>query len=202
MVALSSGKDKKKKTPQKEESATTTTTEESSTKKQAPKGDPIEEKLLADKDLIKASLKSSSGLARGLKYNYYEGNYGKLADMLKTKPKSKGDYKTFSLDIKKKNSQFGFTYEGYINIPKTREYTFRLISDDGSRLTIAGKVIIDHDGHHGIEPKEGKAKLEKGLHKFRLDYFQHGKSFALDLKASASDKEMETIRYTWFWFKK
>ena len=67
---------------------------------------------------------------------------------------------------------FGIVAEGYFNIPKDNNYVFRLVSDDGSRLYIDGNLIIDHDGLHGDEARDGEVALKAGYHPFKLEYFQ------------------------------
>ncbi|RBL86246.1 hypothetical protein DDE05_11680, partial [Streptomyces cavourensis] len=42
-----------------------------------------------------------------------------------------------------------------IHVPEDGSYAFRLTSDDGSRLLIDDQLVIDHDGLHGAEPKDG-----------------------------------------------
>ncbi|MFI6698272.1 family 16 glycoside hydrolase [Streptomyces sp. NPDC050509] len=75
---------------------------------------------------------------------------------------------------------FGFTDNfvsqiiGNINVPADGTYAFRLISDDGSRLFIGDKKVIDHDGLHGAEPKDGEIALLPGYHPLRIDHFDRG----------------------------
>lgn len=66
-------------------------------------------------------------------------------------------------------------------VPRDGSYTFRLISDDGSKLFIDGQLVIDNDGVHGSLLKEGTMTLSKGEHKLRLNYFQ-GPRFNLSLE--------------------
>jgi hypothetical protein len=63
---------------------------------------------------------------------------------------------------------------GNINIATAGNYTFRLLSDDGSRLTIDGAEVIDHDGLHGVTPKDGSVTLTTGYHALRIDHFEAG----------------------------
>ncbi|KAK1185410.1 DUF1080 domain-containing protein [Streptomyces sp. NBS 14/10] len=75
---------------------------------------------------------------------------------------------------------FGFTDNfvsqiiGNINVPTDGTYAFRLISDDGSRLLIGDKKVVDHDGLHGAEPKDGEIALTSGYHALRIDHFDRG----------------------------
>ncbi|WP_320783278.1 family 16 glycoside hydrolase [Streptomyces sp. CRN 30] len=61
---------------------------------------------------------------------------------------------------------------GYLVAPSEGSYVFRLTSDDGSRLTIDGSTVIDHDGLHGAEPKDGTVHLTAGSHPLRIDHFE------------------------------
>nr|BFE74018.1 hypothetical protein GCM10020092_073190 [Actinoplanes digitatis] len=61
---------------------------------------------------------------------------------------------------------------GNVNIAAVSAYTFRLTSDDGSRLLIDGATVINHDGLHGVTSKEGAVTLTTGYHALSVDYFE------------------------------
>ncbi|WP_189856573.1 family 16 glycoside hydrolase [Streptomyces poonensis] len=61
---------------------------------------------------------------------------------------------------------------GYLVAPRDGSYVLRLTSDDGSRLTIDGTTVIDHDGLHGAEPKDGTVHLTAGSHPLRIEHFE------------------------------
>ena len=77
-------------------------------------------------------------------------------------------------------ADFGFTdnfvtqVSGYVNTPTAGNWGFRLISDDGSQLTIDTTVVIDHDGLHGATPMDGFITLPIGYHALRIDHFEAG----------------------------
>jgi beta-glucosidase len=51
-------------------------------------------------------------------------------------------------------------------------YHFGLTSDDGSRLKINGKLVIDHWGDHGEEQKDAKIELTAGqTYRFEVEYY-------------------------------
>ncbi|WP_436499723.1 family 16 glycoside hydrolase [Actinokineospora sp. HUAS TT18] len=60
---------------------------------------------------------------------------------------------------------------GYLVIPTTGAYTFRLTSDDGSRMSIDGGTVINHDGTHGATAKEASVSLSAGSHALRIEHF-------------------------------
>ncbi|MFD6285416.1 family 16 glycoside hydrolase [Streptomyces sp. NPDC060205] len=61
---------------------------------------------------------------------------------------------------------------GYLVVPSDGTYGLRLTSDDGSRLSIDGATVIDHDGLHGAEPKDASVQLTAGSHPLRIDHFE------------------------------
>lgn len=67
---------------------------------------------------------------------------------------------------------FALDYIGSIYVPIAGTYAFRLDSDDGSKLYLDGKVVVDNDGQHGMSESSGSVQLTKGDHPFRLSYFQ------------------------------
>ncbi|MFG2517314.1 family 16 glycoside hydrolase [Streptomyces sp. NPDC048584] len=79
------------------------------------------------------------------------------------------------------NDNFVTQVTGNVHAPADGSYTFRLSSDDGSRLLIDGEVVIDHDGLHGAEPKDGTVQLTEGMHSLRIDHFERGGDQVLNL---------------------
>jgi outer membrane protein OmpA-like peptidoglycan-associated protein len=67
---------------------------------------------------------------------------------------------------------FAIDYRGKIYLPKDRDFTFYLLSDDGARLIIDGKTVIDNDGIHPPVEKSGRVSLKKGFHTVEVQYFQ------------------------------
>ncbi|WP_432836686.1 family 16 glycoside hydrolase [Dactylosporangium sp. CA-092794] len=61
---------------------------------------------------------------------------------------------------------------GYVNIATAGSYTFRLTSDDGSRLLVDGGTVVNNDGLHGAASVEGTVNLTTGYHALHIDYFE------------------------------
>jgi RNase P/RNase MRP subunit p29 len=68
---------------------------------------------------------------------------------------------------------FYIRWTGKIRIPKDGNYLFILESDDGSRLFIDGKQVIDHNGLHAMEEKSGEAGLKSGDHDIKIEFFEN-----------------------------
>jgi hypothetical protein len=67
---------------------------------------------------------------------------------------------------------FAIDYSGKFWIEEAATYLFGLLSDDGSKLYIDGREVIDNDGIHPAITQLGKAKLSRGPHRIRVSYFQ------------------------------
>ncbi len=61
---------------------------------------------------------------------------------------------------------------GYVYIEKEIETGLRIWSDDGSRVTLDGQIILDNDGLHGTEMKQTMVRLSKGYHPIWIEYLQ------------------------------
>ncbi len=113
--------------------------------------------------------------AATIKFSYYEGNWSKLPNFAELKPLLVGGADKIHQHVaNRKRDYYGLRFESTLEIAADGEYSFRLASDDGSRLTIDGRVVVDNDGVHGVVEKTGKAKLAAGLHAVVVDFFEAG----------------------------
>ncbi len=111
----------------------------------------------------------------GLKFQLFHGAWKTLPDFSKLKPHREGDVTDGLVQLKLDDykNDFGVVFTGKIEAPKDGDYSFYLASDDGGRIAIDGKPVVEHDGIHPASPiREGKVKLKQGTHDFRLEYFQ------------------------------
>jgi len=133
-------------------------------------------------------------LKNGLSYKYYVGAWIKLPNFAKLVPVSSG--KVYNIDLNEfdeLDDKFGILFSGEIEINIGGTYTFYLSSNDGSRLFIDGKVIINFDGQHGSAFRTGKNKLTEGKHKIKLQYFQAGGGKGLELLYEGPGIEKQLI---------
>lgn len=70
------------------------------------------------------------------------------------------------------NKNFYVKWAGSVKIEKDGKYKFFLESDDGSRLFLDGKLVIDNGGTHGMSKKECEIQLAPGQHEIKIDFFQ------------------------------
>lgn len=89
---------------------------------------------------------------------------------------------------------FTLSASGYLYLEKDDNILLQLTSDDGSRLYLDGRMLIDNDGPHGMNAMEAEVALRAGYHALQIDYFQGGGGRGLQLKwASSSDPKFKII---------
>jgi glucose/arabinose dehydrogenase len=74
----------------------------------------------------------------------------------------------------KLSTNFYARWSGIIRIAKPGVYEFALISDDGSRLAIGGKTVVDNGGIHPMQRKAGTIELAAGDHPLLIEFVQGG----------------------------
>jgi hypothetical protein len=67
---------------------------------------------------------------------------------------------------------FGIEYTGKFWIENAGPCRFSLLSDDGARLRVDNKLIVDNDGIHRANAASASATLTRGAHEIKVDYFQ------------------------------
>lgn len=67
---------------------------------------------------------------------------------------------------------FSIDYSGKFHVSQGGHYGFRLLSDDGSLLSIDGKLVVDNDGLHSPASARGWVDLDPGQHQIHVQYYQ------------------------------
>ncbi|MEM6366612.1 MAG: trypsin-like peptidase domain-containing protein [Planctomycetota bacterium] len=83
--------------------------------------------------------------------------------------------------------------DGYLNIDTPGRYRLGLKSDDGSRLYVHDKLVIDNNGNHAPILRTGWVNLDEGLHPFRIDFYEDEGNQVLELLIAQGDKELQPI---------
>ena len=129
----------------------------------------------------------------GIHCKYFEGVWDSIPDFDTIKVLDEKIIPNFSIMSAKSADHFGFEYNGYIKIPEDGVYTFYTASDDGSRLYIENKLIVDNDGQHGIVEKSGIVPLAKGYHPVCVTFFENSGDQNLDVMFKGQNMEKQTV---------
>jgi hypothetical protein len=131
---------------------------------------------------------------KGVKYEYYEGEWDALPDFSKLTPAKSGTLDYFDLKPHGREENYAFRFTGFFLVPEDGRYELGTSSDDGSRLYIGDKLVADNDGLHGMQPMSGVVELKKGAQPITVTFFQKGGGAGLEVGgARAADKAPEGV---------
>ncbi len=123
----------------------------------------------------------SSPKALGFKYRYYEGTWNTLPNFDALTAIKTGSSATTDISVRPAGviDNFGFVWEGYINITTPGNYTFETISDDGSKFywntlyNPAATALVNNDGLHGPTSVSATVNVPTaGLYPISITFFE------------------------------
>jgi mono/diheme cytochrome c family protein len=106
-----------------------------------------------------------------LGYQYYEGSWKTVPDFATLTPRVRGTAAGFELGLAQRPGDFALRFEGFFQTRAAGEYTFHLRSDDGSKLYLDDRLVVDNDGIHPADEQSGRIELTKGMHRLVVEYF-------------------------------
>lgn len=122
-----------------------------------------------------SALKAKTG-KNGLAYSFYSDpairSITSVKHLTPERFKKSGFTDVPSLQKHDEEDWYGYVFEGWIRIPASGLYSFKLDTDDGSQLYLDDVLLVDNDYNKGNMISVGAAYLEAGLHKFRMLYFE------------------------------
>ena len=112
-----------------------------------------------------------SGLKPGCRYTYHEANFKRISQVEPDPAEASGTMREPSIAGAPAADHFAYLFFGYLDVPADGIWSFALRNDDGSALWIDGICVVDNDGIHDPAEAEGTIPLGKGLHFYKLVYF-------------------------------
>lgn len=134
-------------------------------------------------------------LETGVRYKYFKGEIASINEFDHLNLYTSGILNQLRLPAERADDHFGLILQGYLKIPVTGVYFFKVLSDDGSRLFIDDELVVNNDGLHDIEAVEGQIPLEKGFHSIQIWYFEASGAEALEVRLKGPgivEKEIPT----------
>jgi hypothetical protein len=85
--------------------------------------------------------------------------------------------------------RFSGRYDTCLALDEDVDAAFQVVSDDGSRIWIDGKVVVDNWEKHKPTAKGKRLPLAAGVHHLRVDYFELKHDASIHLTASFDEDE-------------
>jgi Type I phosphodiesterase / nucleotide pyrophosphatase/Chitobiase/beta-hexosaminidase C-terminal domain/PA14 domain len=125
----------------------------------------------------------NSSTGNGVSYQYYEGDKWKFLPVFATlSAKASGQKYQFRIgDINQRSGQYAIRFASSLKIDTAGKYKFYIASDDGSKLYINNKLLVDNDGGHGVIERAKTVELTAGKHDITVEYFNAAGGAWLDV---------------------
>jgi len=126
-----------------------------------------------------------SKLEQGLTYKYYAGRFTQLPAFAGLTPTVTGNSADFTLLQRNGEVDFAMVFDGYVNISAAGPYLFSVTSNDGCRLIVDGKTLVEFDK---VTPRDQTSRnqtpiaLQAGQHSIQVQYFVAKDSAAAAVK--------------------
>lgn len=137
---------------------------------------------------------------QGLSFQYFKLDepINATTDLAGLTPTETGRIETIAFPYDDLPEAFGLIFSGTIKVPADGVYAFFVLSNDGSRLFVDSRLIVENDGWHGANEKRGQIALKAGLHSIRTDYIQAGGGKALKVFVKGPGIEKQEIPASMF----
>ena len=146
---------------------------------------------------LKSEGKGASLVQPGIQVDFFHPNPPNVAveTLAKLKPQASGVVPEIVMDVPQRlqPDEFALRFTGMIQIPTSGKYMFHVSSDDGSRLYIDDKLLINNDGLHGMVEKQGGVDLLVGSYPIVVTYFDNGGGDGLDVRWSGPNFKKQKI---------
>jgi alpha-L-fucosidase len=129
----------------------------------------------------------------GLAVSQWRGEWDKTPDFSKLGPPERLTATGFTVADIPDMERVARVYEGYLDVAAEDVYVFALRSDDGSRLWVGGRLVVDNDGLHSPLEKTGAVALERGRHRIRVEWFNKTGGLDLALRMGAAGEELRPV---------
>ena len=132
----------------------------------------------------------------GLKGNYYNSLDFSSQVITRVDPGVNFDWGTNMADASLGNDIYSIKWKGKVKIDTADTYTFYTNTDDGLRLWINNRLLVDAWYDQGATEHSGSLYLEPGLYDIELDYYENGGLAAAKLLWSSSAVTKQIIPST------
>ena len=130
----------------------------------------------------------------GLKAYYFDNIDLTGLKLIRTDDIVEFDWGSGAPDAAIRPDTFSARWTGYVEPRYSETYTFHTLSDDGVRLWVDGRLIIDNWTDHGFQEDTGTIELTAGRkYDLKLEFYENGGAAGIILSWSSPSHAKETI---------
>jgi PA14 domain len=127
-------------------------------------------------EMVRPTIRAGDGLIA--QYFTNAASAGRPAiDTIDTRPSTAGMRQRWNSRIPQ---QFSVRWIGYLAVPRSGVHTLSLTSDDGARLLVDGRLVVDNSGQHVALTASKALRLDRGAHAVVIEYVQYGGEYQLE----------------------
>ena len=118
------------------------------------------------------AVKDAVPAGQGLRYSYREGDCMRVDEFLAAPEKETGITSVITSALKQREDHFCLLFKGLIKVERDGVYRLFLRSDDGSRLVLDGKTVLNLD-RDGGGYQEVWLTMEAGFHRLEIGFWDN-----------------------------
>ncbi len=133
---------------------------------------PVKDVLKVQKGEFFPAVEDAAPKGEGLSYSYREGEYMSVDAFMAAPEKASGITPVITSALKRQEDHFCLIFKGLIKVEREGVYRLSLHSDDGSRLALDGKTVLNLD-HDGGGYQEAWLTLGAGFHRLEVGFWDN-----------------------------
>lgn len=130
----------------------------------------------------------------GVKYQLFKGHFRSVEHFNKALTQEAKVTSGFDIPKDAPADYFALTFEGWVEVKEKGVYTFYTQSDDGSCLWVGDQLVVNNDGPHGPQVRNGQVALEPGWHAIRVTYAELDGGATLRVYMGTNPDEVDFIK--------
>ncbi|MDT3427149.1 mannan endo-1,4-beta-mannosidase [Paenibacillus forsythiae] len=150
---------------------------------------------LSKNDFVRLTSKLAAAAGNGLRGEYFDNKELEGEPVIsRTDANLNFTWRDTPPDTGIGNNYYSVRWQGRIQAPVTGTYTIKTVSDDGVRVWIDGKLIIDSWVPQNDVAREGSIRLKKNTrYKIKVEYFENRGKADMKLLWTRPDRQEEVI---------
>ena len=133
-------------------------------------------------------------LTAGISVKIFDGEWEGLPDFKTLSATEELTADGFDFSKKKKEKDAALLFDGWLEVAETGVYTFRLISGEDARLSVADQVLIENKNLRSVQEKSGSIALKKGRHAIRFAHLYNTSGQELKIWMEGEDGKPRVMR--------